>query len=174
MYMDTDLDAKEFRCIWLSVICAMTPGTGFAEMSEILPFACRLSGNVEVAKVAGDCITNLWLNTKDYYNYIDEGTSQLEFTLPPWTEWSRTRLEMIDEKGMVYMSWPEKGSDTIYIDVYPGEYYVQLSQFDQAGNIIGCWNYDGDNWDIKRDDIKYMTVGDEEYYTLNTLPYIQN
>ncbi|SFP65310.1 Zn-dependent metalloprotease [Butyrivibrio proteoclasticus] len=174
MYIDSDLTANELLSIWFSLIYAMTPGTGFFDISEMLPFACRLSGNDEVAKLAGDSINNLWLNTKDYYEYIDVGTSQILFVLPPWIDWSRTRLEMIDKTGMVFMSWPEKGRDTICLDVYPGEYYVQLSQFDVAGNMIGCWNYNGEKWTTKNENARYITIENEELYMLNELPYIQN
>ena len=146
MYYETDLEFDDIRRIWGTVMCMLVPKSGYQELREILPMACEMSGYKEAISAVEKCLEYTDMGVEDVYDYVDAGTSQINFSLPPWVDWNRVRMEVTDSKGKLRVSWPKKGSNKMAVTVTPGRYNITLIQYDKGGNLVGAWKYTEAGW----------------------------
>ena len=141
-----ELSYEDIGRIWGTVINMLVPGTGFKELAEIIPMASELAGYGQYADTFRECIDDSLITEDDPFEIHVEDTCNICFELPPWINWSRVRLDMVDEYGRLHSSWPAKGKNRIKINVYPGKYSIQLTEFDENWKPCDVWFYDGEKW----------------------------
>ena len=146
MAKTADIPFDEMGKIWQTVACMLVPGTGFKELAEIIPTACELSKHTEYKEDISKCVEESRMAVTDPYSYPTQGTCKVYFDLPPWINWNRVRLDLIGEDDMMHSSWPAKGTNRIKVNVYPGKYKIQLTEFDESGKAEDAWFYDGNTW----------------------------
>ena len=85
LYEKAGMTYEEGRAFWFSVDCAMVPGTDYSQLSELLPFALRLSG-------------------------LEKYETEMERALDA-TRLGRTKIpEILDaDRAMITLTMPEQG-----------------------------------------------------------------
>ena len=151
MYFDKQIPIAVLQDIWEVVFCLMTPASGYKELAKILPLACEMNGYPELIDDVNDMVFTKSLENNDPYEVIPLGCILVRFTLPPWIDWTRTRMVMRDLYNYTFVGWPQKGSNTIYMVVDEGSYQIQLTEFDLHSNAIGSWVYTTDGWSSNKD-----------------------
>lgn len=168
MYERTSFDLRELWSIWTTTICLMVPGTEFVEMTEIIPLACELCGfDGELDKVS-ECIEDVINLDEEPFSNIDEGNSLIRISLPPWIDWSRTRVDAYDEWGYVYHSWPSRGTNEVKMTLFEGKYTFFLSEFDKKGKQINCWEYNGKSWNKSDGVDNFIEIEGDRNYSLSS------
>ena len=146
MARDAELSYKDIGRIWETVINMLVPGTGFKELAKIIPMASELCGYGQYADTFRKCIEESLITEDDPFDSSIDDICNICFELPPWINWNRVRLDMVDENDHLHSSWPAKGKNRIKINVYPGKYSIQLTEFDEKGKPCYAWFYDGEKW----------------------------
>ncbi len=151
MYFDKQIPIAVLQDIWEVAFSLMTPASGYEELAKILPLACEMSGYPELIDDVNDMVLTKRLGSQDPFEAFPAGFVQVKFTLPPWIDWTRTRMVMRDLYNYTFVGWPQKGSNTIYMVVDEGSYQIQLTEFDIHENAIGSWIYTLDGWSSNKD-----------------------
>jgi len=167
LFFFEDSTITALQQMWVTALCLMAPGSGYKEFAQILPMACSMTGNGDLKDEVERIIEEKGLLYEDPFDYVSEDYVLLKCTLPPWIDWTRTRLVMKDESDYAYVSWPSKGTNSIYINVPPGTYKIQLTEFDRNANASGSWEYTPDGWNGKDVTGEYITISeDTAFYEL--------
>ncbi|MCR5107796.1 MAG: M4 family metallopeptidase [Lachnospiraceae bacterium] len=169
MYLDQGMSNEELRSLWTTVISMMVPGTGFDELTEMVPLACSMSGLDLAIDEVRYCIEDSGIGDENPFDELEEGLCQIEFTLPPWIDWNRTRLEAYDRDGYVYVGWTEKATNRLIMTLYEGDYQLKLSEYDRDGDLIGLWEYDGSKWVTADGEIPFVSFEKDTVYELETV-----
>jgi Zn-dependent metalloprotease len=169
MSADTGLSYEDLSEIWEAVICMLVPGTNFTELSYMITMACHLTGYDDYIDIVEQCIEESGLRLDDPFAGEVEGTSNFYMDLPPWINWDRTRLDLVDEIGDLHCCWPARGSNRINVTVYPGNYTIQLTEFDSNQTPIDGWYYDGMSWGDYSNKDKKIYIGPNIIYKLSDI-----
>ncbi len=169
MSTETDLTYMDMARIWGTVICMLVPGTSFTELSAMIPMACDLAGYDQYMDVIEQCVYDSGMMLDDPFEGELEGTSNIYIDLPPWINWDRTRMDLVDENGYFHSCWSARGSNRINVTVYPGKYSIQLTEFDSNQKPIDGWYYDGIEWGDYSNKDKQMDIESDMIYRLEPI-----
>ena len=82
LYEKAGMTLEEGRAFWFTVDCAMVPGTDYAQLSELLPWALGIAGLEKYADELRRALDATRLGVKDIPDTFDEDRALLALDLP--------------------------------------------------------------------------------------------
>ena len=82
LYEDGGMTLEEGRAFWFTVDCAMVPGTDYAQLAELLPWALRAAGLEAYDTELARALDATRLGDKEVPNVFDDDRALLTLSLP--------------------------------------------------------------------------------------------
>ncbi len=123
------MEPEEEFYFWMNVARAMTPRTDYEQMAELLPWVMKTFGQNAYIKALEKAIDETGIYTHELPEAPAEGLGILSIELPDSkaVEEASVTASFLDlNTGAMFTSWPEAGTNYIFITLPKGDYLTSL------------------------------------------------
>lgn len=149
---------EEERALWTTFICGLVPGSGYEEVTKILPFAATLAGLDRYQDAIAKALSEIGIENKDPFDKIKEGCGMLELDALEGIDLNDVMLAAMNKSGRQSLTWASAQTGKIQYILPAGEYLL----FVKPSAASAPYALAGDQWTNDQALIKPVTIVEGE------------